>query len=141
VDIIDAYGLYRPPGPLPDAGDLAHKIVEIYLLDKISAIKEHIAIELDPKILDSYIGKYKWINTSKGWIEASGEVFTLYKKNNQLFGKGKVGDIEIIAEGENRFYMKDNSTLKFLKEKGKVTGIVFDAMGLGVVIVEAQKLN
>jgi CubicO group peptidase (beta-lactamase class C family) len=131
----------RPPGPLPDAGILAHKIAEIYLSDKISATKEHIAISPDPKILDSYVGQYKWINASKGWIEASGEFLTIYKKNNQLFGKTKVGDIEINAEGENEFFMKDNSTIKFLIEKNKVSGMVFDAMDLGVVIVNAQKVN
>jgi CubicO group peptidase (beta-lactamase class C family) len=131
----------RPPGPLPDAGILAHKIAEIYLSDKISATKEHVAISLDPKILDSYTGQYKWINASKGWIEASGEFLTIFMKNNQLFGKTKVGDIEINAEGENQFFMKDNSTIKFLIEKDKVNGMVFDAMGLGVVIVNAQKVN
>ena len=131
----------RPPGPLPDAGIIAHKIAEIYLTDKISATKEHVAISLDPKILDSYIGQYKWINASKGWIEASGEFLTIYEKNNQLFGHTKVGDIEFNAEGENQFFMKDNSTIKFLLEKDKVNGMIFDAMGLGVVIVNAQKVN
>jgi CubicO group peptidase (beta-lactamase class C family) len=131
----------RPPGPLPDAGSLAHKVAEIYLADKISATNEHVAINIDPKILDSYIGQYKWIDASKGWIEAGGELFTIYKKNNQLFGNGKVGDIEIKAEGENQFFIKDNSTIKFLMEKDKVTGMIFDAMGLGVVIVNAQKVN
>jgi hypothetical protein len=52
-----------------------------------------------------------------------------------------VGDIEITAEGENQFFMKDNSTIKFLIVKDKVNGMVFDAMGLGVVIVNAQKVN
>lgn len=131
----------RPPGPIPDAGILAHKIAEIYLADKISATKEHIAISLDPKILDSYTGQYKWINASKSWIEASGEFLTIYKKNNQLFGKSKVGEIEINAEGDNQFFMKDNSTIRFLIEKDKVNEMVFDAMGLGVVIVNAQKVN
>jgi CubicO group peptidase (beta-lactamase class C family) len=131
----------RPPGPVPDAGILAHKIAEIYLADKISATKEHVAISLDPKILDSYTGQYRWINASKSWIEVSGEFLTIYMKNNQLFGKSKAGDIEITAEGENQFFMKDNSTIKFLIVKDKVNGMVFDAMGLGVVIVNAQKVN
>jgi CubicO group peptidase (beta-lactamase class C family) len=131
----------RPPGPLPDAGILAHKIAEIYLTDKISATKEHVAVSLDPKILDNYTGQYKWINASKSWTEASGEILTVYRKDNQLFGHSKVGDIEIIAEGENQFFMKDNSTIKFLIEKDKIKGMVFDAMGLGVVIVNAQKVN
>ena len=131
----------RPPGPIPDAGTLAHKIAEIYLSDKISTVKEHVAISLEPRILDSYLGQYKWINASKGWIEVSGEVFSIYKNNNQIFGKGKVGDIEISAVGENQFFMKDNSTLRFVIENDKVTGLVFDAMGLGVVVVNAQKVN
>ena len=131
----------RPPGPVPDAGTLAHKIAEIYLTDKISKSKEHVAIRLDPKTLDSYTGQYKWINTRESWIEVSGEFFTIYKKDDQLFGRGKVGDLEISAEGENQFFMKDNSTLKFKIENNKVTGLVLDAMGLGVVIVNAQKVE
>jgi CubicO group peptidase (beta-lactamase class C family) len=130
----------RPPGPLPNAGDLAHKIAEIYLSDKMSTIKEHIAIQLDSKILDSYTGQYIWVNASKGWIEVSGNSFIIFKKNNQLSLKSKVGEIEIYAEAENHFFMKDNSTIKFTKDKDKVVGMVFDAMDLGVVIVNAQKL-
>jgi CubicO group peptidase (beta-lactamase class C family) len=131
----------RPPGPIPDAGTLTHKIAEIYLADKFSATKEHVAISLDPKTLDSYVGDYKWTNASKGFIDVSGEVFSIYRKDNQLFGKGKVGDLEINAEGENQFFMKDNSTMKFVIENDKITGLVFDAMGLGVMIINAQRIN
>jgi len=131
----------RPPGPVPESGTLAHKIAEIYLKDKISKSKEHIAIRLDPKTLDIYTGQYKWINTRESWIEVSGESFTIYQKDDHLFGRGKVGDLEIFSEGENQFFMKDNSTLKFIFENNKVTGLVLDAMGLGVVIVNAQKVD
>jgi CubicO group peptidase (beta-lactamase class C family) len=131
----------RPPGPVPDAGTLAHKIAEIYLKDKFSAVKEHIAITIDPKTLDSYVGEYKWLNASQSFLDVSGEVFSIYKKDGHLFGKGKVGDLEISAEGENQFFTKDNSTFRFSKTKNKVTGLVFDAMGLGVVIINAQKIN
>jgi hypothetical protein len=131
----------RPQGPVAESGTLAHKIAEIYLKDKISKSKEHIAIRLDPKTLDIYTGQYKWINTRESWIEVSGESFTIYQKDDHLFGRGKVGDLEIFAEGENQFFMKDKSTLKFIFENNKVTGLVLDAMGLGVVIVNAQKVD
>jgi CubicO group peptidase (beta-lactamase class C family) len=131
----------RPPGPLPNAGDLAHKIAELYLSDKMSTTKMHLAIQLDSNILDSYTGKYKWVNASKGWIEASGEIFTIVKRNNQLFGQSKLGEVELSAEAENQFFMKDNSTIKFTKDNAIVTGMIFDAMGLGVAIVNAKKLR
>jgi CubicO group peptidase (beta-lactamase class C family) len=131
----------RPPGPVPDAGALAHRIAEIYLSDKLSTSKEHVAIQLDPKILDSYTGQYKWINASKSWIEVSGESFTIYKKDNQLFIQSKAGEIELFAEAENLFFMKDNSTIKISKNEDNVIEMVFDAMGLGVVFVNAQKVN
>jgi len=133
----------RPPGPLPNAGDLAHKIAEIYLSDKISTAKEeqHVVILLNSRILENYLGQYKWVNVSKGWIETGGEFFTIIKKNNQLFLQTKTAEIEIFAETETRFFMKDNSTIRFVKENDKVTGLVFDAMDLGVVIVKAQKIN
>jgi CubicO group peptidase (beta-lactamase class C family) len=131
----------RPPGPIPDAGELAHKIAEIYLSDKISATKEHVAINLDSKILDSYSGQYKWVDASKSWLEVSGDSFTILRKNNQLIIQSKVGETELFAESENYFFMKDNSTIKFTKGNDNVISIVFDAMGLGVEIVKAQKLN
>jgi hypothetical protein len=131
----------RPPGPVPDAGYLAHKIAEIYLSNKLSSPKEHVAIQLDPGTLDNYTGQYEWINASKGWIEASGESFTIYKKDNQLFLHSKAGEIELSAETENNFFMKDNSTIKFFKSTDNVIKMVFDAMGLGVVVVNAQKVH
>ena len=131
----------RPPSPLPNAGDLAHKIAELYLSDKMSTTKMHLAIQLDSNILDSYTGQYKWVNASKGWIEASGEIFTIVKRNNQLFGQSKLGEVELSAEAENQFFMKDNSTIKFTKDNAIVTGMILDAMGLGVAIVNAEKLR
>jgi CubicO group peptidase (beta-lactamase class C family) len=131
----------RPPGPVPDAGYLAHKIAEIYLTDKLIKSMEHIAIQLDPKILDSYLGTYKWINASKGWIDASGESFTIYKKDNQLLLQSKAGEIELSAEAENHFFMKDDSIIIFSKSDDNTIKMVFDAMGLGVVIVNAQKVK
>jgi CubicO group peptidase (beta-lactamase class C family) len=133
----------RPPGPLPNAGDLAHKIAEIFLSDKMGASKEaqHVAIVLDSQIIEKYLGQYKWVNASKSWIETGGEFFTIIKKNNQLFIQAKTAEIEIFAETETLFFMKDNSIIKFIKENERVTELVFDAMGLGVVIVHGQKLN
>lgn len=133
----------RPPGPLPNAGDLAHKIAEIYLSEKMSAAKdvEHVAILLDSRILEKYLGQYKWVHASKGWIEAGGEFFTFVRKYSQLFLQTKTAEIEIFAETDTRFFMKDNSTIRFVIENDKVTGLVFDAMDLGVVIVKAEKIN
>ena len=131
----------RPPGPIPDAGTLAHKIAEIYLKDKFSAVKEHVAISLDPKTLDAYVGDYKWVNASQGFIEVSGESFSIYKKDGKLFGKSKVGDLEINAEGDNQFFTKDNSTFRFVKTNDKVTSLVMDALGLGVMMINAKKTN
>jgi CubicO group peptidase (beta-lactamase class C family) len=131
----------RPAGPVPDAGTLAHKIAEIYLKDKFSAVKEHIAITIDPKTLDSYVGDYKWLNASQGFIDVSGESFSIYKKDGHLFGKSKVGDLEINAEGDNQFYTKDNSTFRFVRTNNKVTSLVMDAMGLGVMMLNADKIK
>jgi hypothetical protein len=36
--------------------------------------------------------------------------------------------------------MKDNFTIKFTIGRNKVTGLVIDAMGLEVVIVNAEKI-
>ena len=131
----------RPPGPLKNAEDLAHNIAGIYLSDKISPTKEHIAIQLDSKILENYIGKYKLINPPQSWIETSGDIYTVILKDNQLFVQSKLGETEIYPETEILFFIKDNSTISFTKENNRVTGMVIDAMGFGLIIVNGQKLN
>jgi len=131
----------RPPGPVPDAGALAHKVAEIYLSDKLTKEKEHVSIILDPKILDSYTGQYKFFNEPKSWQETVGETFNIVRKNNQLVIQSRIGELELYAEGENNFFMKDNSTVRFARNDDNIITLTMDAMGLGVLIVEARKVQ
>ena len=52
-----------------------------------------------------------------------------------------MGEGEIYAETENQFFITDNTTIKFTKDNGEVTGMVIDVMGLGLRMVNAQKIK
>jgi CubicO group peptidase (beta-lactamase class C family) len=133
----------RPPGSLPNAGELAHKIAEIYLSDKMEAKAENVEIKLDPRIYDAYVGQYKLVNAPPEVVEVSGDSFTITKENKRLYLQSKLGKVEIHAETENSFFIKeDNTKILFKKEgNGEVAGITVDAMGLGLRIIKAEKLN
>jgi len=133
----------RPQGPLPTAGDLARQIAEIYLADKMSAKAEIQVIELDPKLYDAYAGQYRLVNVPQEVIDVSGEVLAITREDDRLHLQSKLGKVEIVPETEARFLVKqDNSIITFTKEDtGQVTGFKFDAMGLGLRVMKAEKLN
>jgi hypothetical protein len=128
-----------PPGPLANAGELAHQISEIYLADKMSSPLEHIAIQLDPEILEPYVGQYELVNAPPEIVAVSGETFTVTRVNNQLFMGSKLGKGEIFAFTETQFFISDNTTIKFTIDNGEVNGLVMDLMGLGIRILNAKK--
>ena len=64
-------------------------------------------------------------------VSHGGDIVTIFKKNNQLFIQSKLGEVEIYAETEIQFFLKDNTTIRFTKENGKVTEMVMDTMDLG----------
>lgn len=133
----------RPPGSLPNAGELAHKIAEIYLSDKMETKAEIVEIKLDPKIYDAYVGQYKLVNAPPEVIEVSGDLITITKENNRLYLQSKLGKVEIHPETETLFFSKaDNTKILFVREdSGEVTGMSVDAMGLGLRVINAKKLD
>jgi CubicO group peptidase (beta-lactamase class C family) len=131
----------RPPGPLANAGDLAHKIAEIYLSDKLTAGPEHVAIQLNAEMLEEYVGQYRLLNAPQEILAVTGETFTVRRAGQQLFFQGKVGETEVLANAEDHFFISDNTTIKFTRVNGKVTGFVFDLMGLGVRVLTAERID
>jgi CubicO group peptidase (beta-lactamase class C family) len=131
----------NPPGPLANAGDLAHKIAEIYLSGKMSSPSQPVAIQLDSKILETYVGQYELVDAPPEILEVTGNIFTVRKMNNQLFLRSKVGEGEIHAESETQFFIPDNTTIKFTIDDGEVMGLVMDLMGLGIRILNAKKIQ
>lgn len=123
----------RPPGPLPDAGTLTSRIAEIYLSDKMQPAAEttRIQVEVDPKIYDDYVGKYR-IQAPPEVISAAGEILTITKEGNRLFGETKMGKVELYPESETVFNV-ENPPIKhtFVRnDDGKVTEVILSVMEL-----------
>jgi CubicO group peptidase (beta-lactamase class C family) len=133
----------RPSGALPHAGDLAHKIAGIYLVDKMETKAENMEIKLDPMIYDAYVGRYKLVNAPPEVVAVSGDSFTITKENKCLYLQSKLGKVEVHPETETLFFVKeDNTKILFVREDGgEVNGITVDAMGLGLRIINAEKLD
>jgi CubicO group peptidase (beta-lactamase class C family) len=133
----------RPSGPLPHAGDLAHKIAGIYLADKMEAKAENMEIKLDPEIYDAYVGRYKLVNAPPEVVEVSGDSFTITRENKCLYLQSKLGKVVIHPETETLFFVKaDNTKILFVREESEeVTGMTVDLMGIGLRVINAEKLN
>ena len=131
----------RPPGSLPNAEELSHHISDIYLSDKKTAEKENRTIQLNPEILQKYVGQYQLIDAPAEVIDAGGAIYTVIQNKDQLFVQSKLGEQIIIAETETRFHLNNNTIINFEEKEGRVTGMVIDLMGLGIRIVNATKLE
>ena len=103
--------------------------IGLHVLDRglplrtIVAKKERTAIEVDPKILETYVGEYELVPTF---------VITITKEGNQLMlqatGQPK---FEIFAEAETKFFLKVvDAQITFLKDaKGKVNELILHQGG------------
>jgi hypothetical protein len=91
------------------------KIVNVLWLPHI---KERKAVQVDPKILEYYVGEY----------ELSPEfAIAVTTKEGRLFAQGTGQPaFELLAENDNKFFLKDvEAILSFVKdEQGKVTHLV-----------------
>lgn len=131
----------RPPGPLPNAEQLANNIAAIFLSDKMTPENERVAIELDPEILKLFIGQYKLSDAPASVIEAGGSIYTIVQKDKRLFVRSKLGEQQIFPMTKTKFYLDNNTIINFKTENDRITGMVIDLMGLGVRIVNANKID
>jgi len=108
--------------------------------------KPHIAIKLDAKLLDAYVGQYKFPSDNIFFIEWK---LTIRRQDDQLIGqestvKNKIfAAFEIYPESETNFVFKTNSRqgLTFIKnDKGEVTAVIFHR-GQGLPESEGKKLK
>ena len=81
---------------------------------------DHVAVKVDPKIFDAYIGEYEI---------SSGLVFTVTREGDRLMGQstGEKKLHELQPQNETTFFIKGDPDLNiFVKdEKGQVTHIIF----------------
>ena len=84
---------------------------------------ERVAVKVDPKIFDAYVGAYEI---------SPGLVFTVTRAGDKLMGQstGEKKLHELLAENETSFFIKGDPDLDiFVKdEKGQVTHVIFRSM-------------
>jgi CubicO group peptidase (beta-lactamase class C family) len=131
----------NPPGPIPNAGQLAHEIAEIYLSDKISNIPAKKSLTLSSAVLKTYEGKYKLEDAPEEIVGIMGDLFSFRTNENRIFIVGKLGEVELCAETPNKFYLEDKTTIEFNSENEQVSGFTMDLMGMGVRILVAKKIK
>ena len=96
-------------------------------------VKPRVAIELDTKLLDTYVGHYKYAPDA-GF--PTGNKLTIWREGDQLVGQawGKdaiPGAFDIYPESETNFFLKFNGAqLTFIKnDKGEVTAVIHHMAG------------
>jgi len=104
-------------------GTIGKDLAAIVFGEEYEIPQEHVAVEIDPRILDDYVGEYE--------LEP-GFVITFTKENNKLMtqatGQPK---FEVYPESETKFFLKVvDAQITFVKnEKGIVTELILHQMG------------
>ena len=84
---------------------------------------ERIAVTVDPKIFDAYVGAYEI---------SPGLVFTVTREGDKLMGQstGEKKLHELLAQNETNFFIKGDPDLDIIvkDEKGQVTHVIFRSM-------------
>jgi len=86
-------------------------------------LPERVAVKVDPKIYDAYVGEYE---------TAPGLVFTVTRQGDKLMGQstGEKRLHELLPQNETTFFIKGDPDLNiFVKdEKGQVTHVIFRSL-------------
>jgi hypothetical protein len=121
----------RPPGPIPTAVDLAHRIADIYLRDRMAPAEAPKAAEVDPELLRTYTGQYRLAGPPE-ILDVTGETLTVACEEGRLFVEGKQGKYEMVPESEKTFRILEFGTgVTFHRDdKGQANEMVVTIMGL-----------
>jgi CubicO group peptidase (beta-lactamase class C family) len=95
----------RPPGPVPEAGAIAHQVVEVLAGDRLGP-RWPVAVAVAPEVLDRYVGTYR-IDVPPPVAAVMGDTVEIRRDGARLLAKGKQGETEIVPESETEFYSKE----------------------------------
>jgi CubicO group peptidase (beta-lactamase class C family) len=96
----------RPPGPVPTAGDVAHRIVAGLVGGRLGPEWPPV-VALAPETLARYAGRYRIVAPPP--IQAvMGETIDFTVEGGRLFASAKQGRVEVFAESETSFFGKDS---------------------------------
>ncbi|HWR53110.1 MAG TPA: serine hydrolase domain-containing protein [Bryobacteraceae bacterium] len=121
----------RPPGPLPTASDLAHRIVELYLADYIEKPQQKAPVQLSAAALDSWVGRYEF-DAPETVIQQTGRYLTITREGERLIGQDKNTKLPLEAQSQTVFQSPGAPIVfTFVRgEEGKATEVIVTVMGL-----------
>lgn len=110
------------------ATEVMRNLMAIYDGETVKLPKKRVAIKVDAKILDAYVGEFELSPAMKFRFTREGDQLML-----EPTGQGK---IPVFAESETEFFLTVvDATMKFLKDAdGKVTSIEFTQSGRTTVM-------
>jgi len=107
----------RPPGPVPEAGTIAHDVVDLLVGDRLGP-RWPPTVALAPEILDRYAGRYR-IDAPEPVLQVMGGEIEVRREGDRLVAKGKQGEAEIFPESETEFHSKAGPVrIAFVPGKG-----------------------
>jgi len=121
----------RPPGPVPVAGDLVHRIVEIMEGDRLGP-EWPTVVELPTSVLDRYVGRYR-LEVPPAVAEVMGEALEISRDGDRVFAVAKQGKVELFAESETAFFAKEGPGVRVTfaaAPSGPAQEAVLSLMGL-----------
>ena len=120
----------RPPGPVPEAGAVAHEIADAVAGDRLGP-RWPPTIALAPAVLDHYVGRYR-IDAPAPIVAVMGDAIEIRRDGERLIAKGKQGEAEIFPESETEFHSKAGPVrISFVRgEDGAPKQAIVTLMGL-----------
>jgi hypothetical protein len=118
----------RPPGPLPTAADLAHRIAEISLGERMSAeVPQFVAV--DVKTLERYVGRYK-LDAPEVVARNMGGDIVITRSGDRLLAEAGGMKMPLDAKSQTIFQAKGSpAELTFVCDSGECRMMV-TLMGL-----------
>ena len=121
----------RPPGPVPTADELAHRIAEIALAGEMGPVQPPPDVAVPAAILDQYVGKYK-LEAPPIILQNAGDSFTFTREGNRLVAQAGPVKLPLFAESQDTFYSQQApAKITFVRDSaGKVTEFILILAGV-----------
>jgi CubicO group peptidase (beta-lactamase class C family) len=121
----------RPPGPLPDAGDLAHRIAAIWLASRMQNPDACPDVRVAPATLDLYVGRYK-VDAPEAVIRQMGAYIVVTREAGRLIAQANGMQLPLDAKSESVFQAQGSpAELTFVRDgTARCPELVITLMGL-----------
>jgi CubicO group peptidase (beta-lactamase class C family) len=121
----------RPPASLPSAGEIAHRIAQIYLGGQMEPEKEFVEVTVSAEVLDNYVGVYT-LRAPEVVLSVAGSTLTIVREEERLFSETNLGKAALRAASTTEFHQEGMPLILTFtgSDEGQATGILISAGGL-----------